>query len=219
MDIQALCAKYDSLSPSQKLWQVFDDFDKVLVTSSFGTSSAFLLHHLHRVRPEQSVYFIDTTYHFKETYDYRKKIEDTWGLKVITIKPKAIENRHTLLSWTWTYDSEACCEINKVEPLQELKSQFDVWISGMVGRTTERRKNMEIFEHDGDILRFYPFLDLDPQEVEWYRKIYDLPDHPLESEGYGSVGCTHCTVKGKGREGRWKGKDKKECGLHMFKTG
>jgi len=219
MELKTLCATYAPLSPHERLERLFEDFDRVLVTSSFGTTSAILLHHLHKVNPHHPVYFIDTTYHFPQTHAYRRQLSQMWKLNVIHVHPSSIENLDTLLKWTWTYAPDECCEVNKVEPMNELKSGFEVWVSGMIGRSTRQRGKLDIFAHDGSILRFYPFLDMTPQEAEWYRLVHELPRHPLEEMGYGSVGCTHCTQKGAGRSGRWKGKGKTECGLHNFKAG
>lgn len=219
LDLKTLCATYAPLTPSERIARLFEDFDRVLVTSSFGTTSVVLLHHLHKIKPEHPIHFIDTSYHFQETHGYRQQLTKAWNLNVISVHPRSIENRYTQLSWTWTYAPDDCCGVNKVQPVNELKAHFDVWISGMMGGTTRQREQLDVFAHDGDILRFYPFIDMKPQEAEWYKIVHDLPRHPLESKGYGSIGCVHCTRKGDGRSGRWQGKQKTECGLHMFKAG
>lgn len=106
--------------------------------------------------------------------------------------------------------------VNKVAPMETLKKSHDIWISGMIGGLSESRKKQEIFEWDGQMCRFYPLVDMSAQEAEWYRIAQEIPAHPLESRGYGSVGCQQCTVKGQGRSGRWAGTGKTECGLHLF---
>ena len=87
-------------------------------------------------------------------------------------------------------------------------------MSGVMKHQTAFRSDLKVFEMQGDLLKFHPNVDVTEEEFDAYLTIYDLPRHPLESQGFGSIGCTHCTVKGEGREGRWKGQDKTECGLH-----
>ena len=221
MDIKALeivNAEYKCLEPKDRLKRIFKDFEQVLATSSFGTTSAILLHLIHKVKPKHPIYFIDTRFLFRETYKYRQELIERWKLNVVSVNPKMNEHDHTALDWTWTYQPDACCHVNKVEPLTRLKSRHDVWISGMIGGTTKLRSEMPMFKHDGEILRFYPLIDMGEQEAEWYKLIYELPKHPLEEQGYGSVGCEQCTLKGTGRSGRWAGKEKTECGLHLFQV-
>ncbi|MEO0474005.1 MAG: phosphoadenylyl-sulfate reductase [Bacteroidota bacterium] len=215
MDTKTLCAEYAQLGYRERLERLFSEFDRVLVTSSFGTSSATFLHLLHQVKPDHPIYFVDTTYHFAETHAYRRTLSTLWELNVIPVRPKANENMFTKVDFTWTHEPDACCYVNKVLPLAELKNKHQVWISGMVGGSTTHRQQLPIFKEKEGLLRFYPLLDMTKEEAEWNQVIYDLPKHPLEDKGYGSVGCAHCTIPGKGREGRWAGNQKTECGLHV----
>lgn len=218
MNIKTLCDTYSPYGPLQRLEKLFAEFDRVLITSSFGTTSAILLHHLHKVKPEHPVHFIDTRYHFAETYAYKQSLTKQWGLNVVDVRPKANEHLFTKLNVTWSHHPDACCYVNKVMPLAALKATHNVWVSGMMGDGSDLRKKMPMFQWDGDLLRFYPFIDMTTQEAEWYRIIHELPQHPLEAKGYGSVGCTHCTSKGQGRSGRWAGQQKTECGLHVLRS-
>ncbi len=219
MDLNSLNEKYKSLSPQERIREIYQDFEKVLVTSSFGTSAVVLLHMLKEVKPGAEVHFIDTRYHFRETYDYARKVTDEWNLTLVKITPERNEHDFTAVDHTWLYEPDSCCQVNKVLPMDELKSKYKVWISGMFGGSADTRKEMPIFKMDGDLVRFYPFADLSPQDADYYRIIYELPPHPLEEKGYGSIGCHHCTRPGEGRAGRWAGKNKTECGLHQFPAG
>lgn len=124
----------------------------------------------------------------------------------------------TKVDYTWAHHPDLCCHFNKVMPMEELKQGFDVWISGMIGGTTSQRSQKSIFRQDHDILRFYPLIDMDATEAQAYKLVYDLPTHPLEIKGFGSVGCSHCTRKGQGRKGRWSQFNKTECGLHIIQA-
>lgn len=213
-DLKTLCAQYAQVDYRERLERVFRDFDRVLVTTSFGTTSVNLLHMLQQVKPGHPVHFIDTTYHFPQTWEYAEKLTNDFGLVVKTVSPDGSLNGLTRQQRAWKSDPDFCCYVNKVRPLQALKQQHEVWISGMVGGVDPNRRSRPMFENHGDIIRFYPFIDMSQEEADTYKLIYELPEHPLEAEGYGSVGCLHCTAKGTGRDGRWAGKTKTECGLH-----
>lgn len=216
MNTKTLCESYSPYDPKQRLEKLIGEFDRVLVTSSFGTTSAILLHMLHKVKPDFPIHFIDTRYHFAETYDYKKELTRKWDLNIVDVQPKVNENMFTKTNFTWAHHPDSCCFVNKVLPIEELKSTHNVWISGMLGGTTDVRKEMPLFKWDGQILRFYPLINMSEQEAEWYKIIHELPSHPLEAKGYASVGCQNCTAKGAGRQGRWSGQSKKECGLHVL---
>ncbi|WNJ18823.1 phosphoadenylyl-sulfate reductase [Pontibacter sp. G13] len=217
MDIKTLCEKYSPYDHRKRLEAIFRDFDRVLVTSSFGTTSAILLNLLRKVKPDHPIHFVDTRYHFPETLEYKEELTRKWNLNVVSVQPPKNEHTFTQLNYTWAHQPDLCCHLNKVDPLEKVKETHDVWISGMMGGTNDNRKTLELFKEDKGMLRFYPFIDMSLQEAEWSRVLYELPQHPLELKGYGSVGCKHCTHKGAGRAGRWVGFDKTECGLHAFK--
>lgn len=195
------------------LYKYFND-EEVLYTSSFGTKSVFLLYQISKIRPTQVVHFLDTTYHFPETIAYKEQLAELLGISVIDIKPDPTQNELTWEEQWWTNHPRMCCSINKVAPLEPIKARHKVWISGLMRHQTGFRSRLNIFEKQGDIIKFHPLIDLPDETFQMQLKALQLPRHPLEACGYGSVGCTHCTLKGEGREGRWKGTGKTECGLH-----
>ena len=196
-----------------KLYEFFEE-EEVLYTSSFGTKSAFLLHLISQIRPAQQVHFIDTTYHFKETHDYKKQLAELLGLEVIDVVPGEKENQLTFEEKWWIEHPKMCCSINKVVPLEPIVAKHKVWISGLMSHQTDFRSRLRVFEQQGDIIKFHPIVDIEEGEFLYQFGFNKLPEHPLKSLGYGSIGCVHCTAKGEGRSGRWKGTEKKECGLH-----
>lgn len=215
MNLDELNKKYLLLSPEARIKELYKDFDKVLFTSSFGTTAAFLLHLFHKVKPNETVYFLDTTYHFNETVEYKEKLTKLLGLKVIDVRPEEWKNNFTQQDKTWNTDPDLCCSINKVEPIDKLKVNFDVWVSGLMSAQNAFRQNLKVFEQKDDIIKFYPLIDQNEKIAKGYIAENKLPEHPLLSQGYSSVGCFHCTVAGKGRSGRWVNKSKTECGLHL----
>jgi phosphoadenosine phosphosulfate reductase len=219
LNLNYLNEKYRLLSPTERIVQFYKDFrqEDILVTSSFGTSSAILLHLVAQVNPSQDVHFIDTTYLFEETHAYKEALKEKLGVNIISILPDQWKSDFTTQDKTWEKDPNLCCSVNKVEPFDEVKKEYKVWVSGLMAYQTPFRKGLEIFEKDGNIIKFYPIVDVAPYFVRGYFTKYDLPQHPLLAKGYSSVGCKHCTEKGEDRSGRWMNTSKTECGLHIKK--
>ncbi|HEX6983301.1 MAG TPA: phosphoadenylyl-sulfate reductase [Balneolaceae bacterium] len=185
------------------------------MTSSFGTTSAVLLHILNRVKPGYPVYFIDTGYHFKETLAYKRQLTRLLNLNVINLKPELSRHQKTREQQMWVQNADKCCKINKVEPLEKVKPRYKIWMSGLIGFQNGHRSNLEIMDEKPGIIKFYPLIDWNSFLVEEYIEVHGLPQHPLKEKGYNSVGCTHCTIPGAGRNGRWGNQSKTECGLHL----
>jgi phosphoadenosine phosphosulfate reductase len=215
MNIEELNSRYSPLSPSERIRLLYADFADILLTSSFGTTAAYLLHLFSLERPGQAVYFLDTTYHFPETLAYREELAHLFGLHVISLQGDSWRNKFTGEDKTWERDPDLCCSINKVEPLEKIKPGFQVWVSGLMQGQNQHRDSLAIFEERQGILKFYPILDQDAETALTYMQAHNIPVHPLKEMGYASVGCTHCTVQGTTREGRWINKSKTECGLHL----
>ncbi len=216
-DIKALNLKYHHLSPIQRIEEIYNDFniDEIMLTSSFAATSAFLLKIFSEVNPKQNVYFIDTGFHFKETLVYKDYLTSLYGLNVIDVSADKWKHDFTKNDKTWTKDPNMCCTVNKVEPLVNLKKSHKVWVSGLMAWQSDHRATLDTFEERNGILKFYPLLDVTKEERDSFIKTHHLPFHPLISKGYFSIGCMHCTVAGKGRNGRWNNNPKTECGLHL----
>ena len=215
--IAELNDRYRALSPEQRVKQLYSDFaeDEVMLTSSFATNSAFLLHLFSQTAPHQKVIFIDTGYHFQETLLYKEELIELYNLKVEDVRAEEWKYEFTLKDQTWKTDQDLCCSINKVEPLQEVKQNYKVWVSGLMRWQTEHRAGLDVFEFRGGMIKFYPLIDVTKQQREEYIREHQLPFHPMVAKGFSSVGCTHCTRPGDDRSGRWVDTPKSECGLHL----
>lgn len=215
--IAELNAVYAPLHFEERIQRLYRDFDpaKVLVTSSFAATSAYFLHIISRIRPDQLIHFIDTGYHFPETVAYRDYLVELFKLKVEGLRAEEWKHRFTTEEQTWKHDPDFCCSINKVEPLEAVKPNYHVWVSSLMRWQTEHRAGLEIFEVRRGIIKFNPMIDVTREQRDAYIREHQLPFHPLVAKGYSSIGCTHCTVSGEGRSGRWVGKPKTECGLHL----
>ncbi|MFD2516788.1 phosphoadenylyl-sulfate reductase [Salinimicrobium flavum] len=216
-EITLLNKKYKDLTLDERIRELYNDFsqDEIMLTSSFAATSAFLLKLFSDIKRDQPVYFIDTGYHFEETLKYKGELSERYGLQVISVSAIKEEHDFTTADETWKKNPDFCCYINKVKPLDRIKSKYNVWVSGLMEWQSDHRASLDIFEHRGEILKFYPLLDVSKEERDNFIKEHDLPYHPLVAKGYNSIGCTHCTVAGDARNGRWNNNPKTECGLHL----
>lgn len=216
-EVAQLNKKYRELSLQERISELYNDFNlaEIMLTSSFAATSAFLLKLISEINSDQLVYFIDTGYHFEETHNYKQQLIDLYGLRVKSISAVREEHEFTTRDKTWEKNPDFCCHINKVKPLDIIKSQYTVWVSGLMEWQSDHRASLNIFENRGEILKFYPLLDVTKKERDTYIKTHNLPFHPLVAKGYHSIGCSHCTVAGDERSGRWNNNPKTECGLHL----
>ena len=221
-DADALNARFEGVDTATMLRELFaeDTLGRVAVVSSFGTESAVLLDLVAEADPEIPVIFVDTLKMFPETLEYRETLIKTLGIRnasVVQPKPEvlAVKDENGL---RWSYDPDGCCDIRKVEPLARAKQGLDAWISGRKAFQSVTRANLPRFEVEEGRLKINPLGDWVKDDLEAYFAEHDLPRHPLEAQGYLSVGCAPCTSKvapGEDpRAGRWRGWDKTECGIH-----
>lgn len=150
------------LQPEQRITELYRHFttDQVMLTSSFAATSAYLLHLFSVYQPEQKVLFIDTGYHFEETLVYKDYLAKVYDLDVEEVHADQWKHEFTSTDETWSKDPDYCCTINKVEPLEKLKEQHEVWVSGLMSWQSDHRKTLDIFEERGGVLKFYPLLDV-----------------------------------------------------------
>lgn len=187
------------------------DNKSIFITSSFQTHSIPLLKVINEILPNVPIYFIDTTYHFKETLEYRDLICAMFNFNLKTIKPTLTENN------LYEKSIDLCCSKNKINPLEPIKAKYDVWINGLRRTQTENRKTLSVIEKNGNLIIYRPILDWTETDIKYYLNLYKIPNHPLLKKGYYSIGCEPCTVKTleNNRNGRWEGTNKTECGLHF----
>ncbi|MEX0720515.1 MAG: phosphoadenylyl-sulfate reductase [Balneolaceae bacterium] len=225
LDYQGMEAKIKRLNKSLssahndvRLAHILNKFrENVLITTSFGTTSALLIHMISRIRPEHPIHFINTGYLFPETIEYKNLLIEKYGVNIIDHRPDEEKHQITQKEEMWKVDQDLCCNYNKAEPLDKIKGEKDykIWISGLIGYQNSYRSGLNFVQKKKNIYRFYPLIDWSPEMVDEYFDDYQLPRHPLEGFGFDSIGCTHCTVKGEQRAGRWNDSGKTECGLHL----
>lgn len=191
--------------------------------SSFGAESAVMLALIADVDPGLPIIFLDTGMHFPQTLDYRDRLIERLGLTdVRNITPAESERQTTdpdnVLHRS---DPDACCALRKVRPLEPALSGFEAWITGRKRFHGGARLSLPVFEKAGGRFKVNPLASWTQDDVDLFFAQRNLPRHPLVGQGYPSIGCWPCTKPAGDssdiRAGRWTGRDKRECGLHMEK--
>ncbi|WP_157220545.1 phosphoadenylyl-sulfate reductase [Flavisphingomonas formosensis] len=221
-DADALNARFAGVDTLEMLKTLFAEgiLGNTAVVSSFGTESAVLLDLVARVKRDVPVIFVDTLKMFPETLAYRTQILDHVGLtngQVVSPDLALIEKKDAT-GLRWSYDPDGCCDIRKVEPLARAKQGLDSWISGRKAFQSQTRAALPRFEIEDGRLKVNPLGEWVKADLDAYFEERNLPRHPLEAQGYLSIGCEPCTsIVQDGedpRAGRWRGWDKVECGIH-----
>ena len=208
-------------APQEILRTALETFPgKVALVSSFGAESAVLLHMAAQIDPAVPVLFLDTGHLFGQTLDYRKALAQRLGLTDVRDQRPAFADLATrdAKADLWKTDTDACCAIRKVQPLDRALSGFDGWITGRKRFQGASRLHLPIVEESEGRLKFNPLIDWGKAELDAYAALHDLPSHPLVEFGYPSIGCWPCTKAvapdEDQRAGRWAGSGKTECGIH-----
>ncbi|GLS87243.1 phosphoadenylyl-sulfate reductase [Cypionkella aquatica] len=200
-----------------------DDLGQVALVSSFGAESVVLLHLVSVIAPETPVLFVDTRMLFQETLDYQRELAEKLNLcdvRTIRANPARL-NFEDPDNTLHQFNTDACCAVRKVEPLERALAPFDGWITGRKRFQSSTRTAVEFFEADGDTrIKVNPLAHWGREDLEEYMINNRLPRHPLVAQGFPSIGCAPCTSKvapGEDpRSGRWRGQDKTECGIHFI---
>lgn len=194
---------------------------RVALVSSFGSSSAVLLKLVALVEPATPVLFLDTGKHFGETIRYRDALVDRLGLtalRIIRPRPQAVDGQDPQ-GILWMKRPDQCCYLRKVEPLRRALEGFDAWLNGRRRGQSTTRAAIGPFEADGNRVKVNPLHAWTQADVDAFYAEHALPRHPLEEDGFLSIGCLTCTDRAAPGEhprgGRWRGSGKTECGIHL----
>lgn len=221
-DVVRMAAKYAGVGTAEMLADLLagELKGRVAAVSSFGSESAVLLDLVAAVDRDVPVIFVNTQKIFGETLAYRDELAEKLGftdLRVFRPDPRLLAEKDAT-SLRWSYDPDGCCDLRKVEPLRRALAPFDAWISGRKAFQGKTRTALPRFEIDEGRLKINPLADWDKTALDARCEARKLPRHPLEAQGYPSVGCVPCTSQVQPgedpRAGRWRGWDKTECGIH-----
>jgi phosphoadenosine phosphosulfate reductase len=201
----------EELSAGQLLEQAVErHHPRLVLACSFQKEESVLIDMLMAIEPDARVFTIDTGVLFPETYEVWRQVEDRYGLKLEIQDASSPDGR------PWT-GGEHCCGRHKVDGLERALDGVEAWITGIRREQSPTRADAAMLERDErrGLWKFNPLADWTEKDVWRYIHERELPYHPLHDQGYASIGCAPCTLPGDGREGRWAGQAKTECGLHV----
>jgi phosphoadenosine phosphosulfate reductase len=220
--IREQAEKLENASTEDIIRFAVETFPNITFACSFGAEDVVLVDMLQKISPSTDIFYLDTDFHFKETYETRDRLMERYGMTFVEVKPKltpeeqAAEHGDAL----WSRDPNACCNIRKVEPLTRILGQYEAWITGIRRDQAPTRANAKKIEYDTKfgLVKFNPLASWTSEDVWNYIRENNVIYNPLHDQNYPSIGCEYCTrqvMPGEDpRAGRWSGSDKTECGLH-----
>lgn len=224
-DVELVNSAFAGMKAGERVNWLHQQFgSRLVLSSSFGLQAAVMLHLVSQYAPKIPVVWLDTGYLFPETYQYAEQLIEQLGLDVQIYQPKlSAARQEALYGQLWKQGEEGNSKyglINKVEPMNRalLDLGADIWISGLRRSHSSTRAERAFAEQQKKTLKVYPILDWADAQVSAYFYDNNLPKHPLESQGYQTMGDWHSTspvLDGESAESSRFGGEKYECGLHL----
>lgn len=224
-DVDHVNAAFTKMNAVERVAWLHEAFgSRLVLSSSFGLQAAVMLHLVSQHAPKIPVIWLDTGYLFPETYRYAEQLIDSLGINVEVYQPKLSPARQeALYGKLWEQGGKGNARyglLNKVEPMNRALQDLgaDIWISGLRRSQSSTRVDRNFAEQQKRTLKVYPILDWADAQVSAYFYDNNLPKHPLEAEGYQTMGDWHSTslvVEGGSAESSRFGGNKYECGLHL----
>jgi phosphoadenosine phosphosulfate reductase len=227
MEVDRIAEEIELLGPQEALEAVLraNQDARACLTSSFQAEDMAVMHFLRKRMPSVPVLFLDTGYHFPETYEYRDRMTQQWSINLVNVLPeRTVAQQESELGILYSSEPSRCCQLRKVEPLMGALEAFDVWFTGLRRQQSATRKNLKKLEihrlPTGKTLWKVSLLaDWSWGQVWDYANENGIPHLAQYDRGYLSIGCEPCTAlpvdPDNPRSGRWGG-TKLECGIHTF---
>jgi phosphoadenosine phosphosulfate reductase len=220
--IAAKADEFESSTPQEIIAWAVETFPNITFACSFGAEDVVLVDMLQQISPSTDIFYLDTDFHFKETYETRDAIAAKYGLEFVRVSPKLTPEEQAAQygEELWKSDPNACCNVRKVEPLTRVLGRYEAWITGIRRDQAPTRANAKKIEYDAKfgLVKFNPIAHWTSDDVWNYIREHELIYNPLHDRNYPSIGCEYCTrqvMPGEDpRAGRWSGTEKTECGLH-----
>jgi len=213
----------ENAAPEDIIRFAVETFPNITFACSFGAEDVVLVDMLQKVSPKTDIFYLDTDFHFKETYETRDRLAERYpGIPFVEVKPEITpeEQANQFGDELWKSDANKCCDIRKVQPLTKILSKYEAWITGIRRDQAPTRANAKKIEYDVKfgLVKFNPIASWTNEDVWNYIRENNVVYNPLHDNHYPSIGCEYCTrqvMPGEDpRAGRWSGQEKTECGLH-----
>jgi phosphoadenylyl-sulfate reductase (thioredoxin) len=200
---------------------------RVVFATGFGAEGCVLIDMIARHALPIDLVTIDTGLLFDETYALWRRLEERYGIEVAAVRPEQTvhQQAQTHGDRLWERDPDRCCALRKLAPLQKVLAGRDAWVTAIRREQTQLRALASVVELEPirGLVKVNPLLAWTSADVAAYVRAHDVPVNPLHERGYPSIGCAPCTspvAAGEDpRAGRWRGREKNECGLHARPVG
>ena len=222
-ELLALAEDFEGAPPQELLSWALEKFrSDVALATGFGTEGCVLVEMVASIDPAR-IFYLDTDLLFPETYKLRDQLAERYGVRFERrATPRSVEQqtlRHG--ERLWERDPDLCCRLRKVEPLKEMLSGLEAWITAIRREQSPARAHARVIERDAKfgLIKINPLAAWTKREVWSYALEHEVPYNPLYDQGYSSIGCLPFTspvqINEDSRAGRWRGFQKTECGLHQ----
>jgi phosphoadenosine phosphosulfate reductase len=211
--------------PAQDLvaWALASFAPDIALGTGFGPSGIVIMHMVATLRPDTTIFYLDTGALFIRTYQLCHTLETQLGITLTPVRSDmSLEKQAAVYgSALWQRDPDLCCHLRKVQPLRHFLAGKQAWITGVRRDQTETRANVQLLEwnHSNEVVKINPLAFWSESQVWSYIDEHKLPYNPLHDQGYPTLGCVPCTSRVSAdedsRAGRWRGHEKLECGLHF----
>jgi phosphoadenosine phosphosulfate reductase len=227
MSVEAISDRLETLGAGDALDEVLRacDGSRACFTCSFQAEDVAVLNFLRKRLPQIPVLFLETGYHFAETYEFRDALAREWSLNLVNVLPeKTVQEQEAEFGILYRSEPTRCCQLRKVEPLFRALEPYSIWFTGLRRKQSPTRKNLKKIERHRlrsgtELWKVSLLADWTWGQVWEYTAENKLPYLPQYDAGYPSIGCEPCTAipsdPNNPRSGRWGG-TKLECGIHTF---
>ena len=223
-EILALAEEFESAQPQTVLRWAIDEFgSEVALATGFGTEGCVLVDMIAKIDATARIFYLDTDLLFPQTYELCNQLAARYCVSFErrtsqrSLEQQALRHGEKL----WERDPDLCCRLRKVEPLKEMLTGLQAWVTAIRREQSVTRANTKVVERDAKfgLIKINPLAVWSKRDVWHYILEHNVPYNPLYDLGYSSIGCTPCTtpvqINEDQRAGRWRGFQKTECGLHQ----
>jgi phosphoadenosine phosphosulfate reductase len=220
-ELSRLSVAFEGAPPEEIVAAVALRFsERIALACSFGAEDCVLVDVVARWQLPVAIFTLDTGFLFPETQVLWRTLEERYGVRIVAA-PAELPPLDPAQPPPWERDPDACCHLRKVQPLRAMLATQDAWITGIRRDQTPDRAHARVIEWDArfGLLKLNPLVSWTPRDVAAYVERHEVPTNPLHARGYLSIGCAPCTSPVRlgedPRAGRWRGREKTECGLHV----
>lgn len=228
IDVTTAARELEGETPAEILrWASLHIGRKLTFATGFGAEGCVIIDLIARNNLPIDLFTLDTGLLFPETYELWRRLEAKYGVTIRAVRPQQTVQQQAADHGAalWERDPDRCCELRKVVPLRNALVGFDAWVTAIRRDQTAERAYARVVENDRKfgLIKVNPLVTWTHDDVWGHVYAHDVPFNALHDQGYPSIGCHPCTavvLPGEdARAGRWRGRNKKECGLHVIQPG